>query len=112
MAKTWTVTLRLPDGNHYRLHVGEDQTILDAALEAGIDLPSMCGEGWCLTCAARLIKGRVEHPYARRYYEADTKAGFILPCSAQPRADCIVQTHQKQPMVRYRVDHSLPAPRG
>ena len=112
MAASHKVVLHLPNGNCETLNVAEDETILDAALGAGIDLPYMCAQGWCLTCAARLVKGQVVHPHARRYFEADAQAGYILPCSAQPRCNCVVETHHKADMVQYRVNHELPAPRG
>ena len=37
----------------------DDETILEAGLRAGIDLPWACGVGVCGTCSARLIEGSV-----------------------------------------------------
>jgi ring-1,2-phenylacetyl-CoA epoxidase subunit PaaE len=39
--------------------VADDETILEAGLRAGIDLPWACGVGVCGTCSARLIEGSV-----------------------------------------------------
>ena len=66
-----------------------DQTILDAAIVAGIDYPYACASGNCATCVSHLDAGRVTH-LAR----SDTslspehaKAGRILACRAQPKSD-------------------------
>src|SRR5690348_6914063 len=109
--RTHEVTLVLPEGER-RISVREDQSILDAALIDGLELPNSCCQGWCLTCAGRLIAGQVEHPHARRYYPQDAAAGFILLCTAEPRSDCVVQTHQKEAMKTFRRSVGLPTPGG
>lgn len=109
--QTHQVTLRLPEGDQ-QITVREDQSILDSALREGIELPNSCCQGWCLTCAGRLIQGRVEHPHARRYFPQDAQAGFVLPCTAEPRADCVIQTHQKEQMKANRRCLGLPFPGG
>ena len=109
--RTHEVTLLLP--SHKRqITVREDQSILDAALREGIELPNSCCQGWCLSCAGRLISGRVDHPHARRYYAQDAEAGFVLPCTAEPRADCVIETHLKEVMKAFRRSIGLPAPGG
>lgn len=111
MAPRFTVLLRTPAGET-RLTVDADTDVLSAALEAGLDLPYLCRQGWCTTCAARLISGDVDQSEARRYFPADREAGYILLCSACPRSDLVVETHQKLAMRRHRQAHGLPAPRG
>ena len=109
--RSFHVTLHGPMGET-TVEVRGDQAILDAGLRAGIDLPNSCCQGWCLTCAGRLISGQVSHPHARRYYAKDAEAGFILLCTAEPLSDCVVQTHQKQQMKDWRRAHGLPTPGG
>lgn len=106
------VTLLVPAHPEQRISVAPDQSILDAALREGIELPNSCCQGWCLTCAGRLISGRVEHPHARRYYPQDGEAGFVLPCTAEPRSDCVIETHQKEAMKAFRRSFGLPTPGG
>ena len=106
------VTLRSPEGHEVDLTVAENRTILDAATEAGLLLPAMCCQGWCLTCAGRLLEGEVDHALALRYYEADREAGYVLLCTARPRTDCVILTHQKSNMAEWRDTHRLPAPGG
>ena len=105
------VTLRGPWGQT-QIAAREDQAILDAALRAGLDLPNSCCQGWCLTCASKLISGKVQHVHARRYYRQDAEAGFILICTAEPRSDCVIETHQKEQMKAHRRSLGLPTPGG
>jgi len=46
------------------LNVPADKPIYQAALEAGVQLPIGCDYGGCITCAAKLIEGRVRQPGA------------------------------------------------
>src|SRR5437588_9982813 len=110
-APTFRFTVHGPVGEHH-LDVHRDQAILDAALRAGLELPNSCCQGWCLTCASKLVSGRVAHPHARRYYAKDAEAGFILICTAEPRCDCVIETHQKEQMKQWRRQHGLPTPGG
>ena len=109
--KTYEVKLITPEGE-VRLEVGEDEYILDAAFEAGYNLPSMCLQGFCLTCASRLLNGEVDQSDAIRYYPEDKQAGFVLICSAKPRSNLCIKTHQKKEMQNQRDEYGLPYPRG
>lgn len=62
-------------------------SILDAALQAGADLPYACKAGVCSTCRARLVSGEVE--MARNFVldAAELARGHILTCQAHPRSD-------------------------
>jgi ferredoxin len=92
--------------------VSGDEYLLNAAAAAGLDLPYMCLQGWCTTCAGKLLEGKVDQSEARRYYPQDEAAGFVLLCSAYARSDLRVLTHQKEPMRAHRRALGLPAPRG
>ena len=73
------------------LEVAEDQPIYRAALQAGIQLPIGCDYGGCITCAAKLIAGKVKQPGATALNKRQSKAGYILLCVAQPRSDCVIE---------------------
>ena len=78
------VSVRI-DGRTRSFEMPMDGTaVLDAANEAGLDLPFSCRAGVCSTCRTRLVKGKVEmHTnYALEQHELD--AGFILACQAHP----------------------------
>jgi ferredoxin len=110
-ARRHSVTLRLPDGASRRIEVAEDQHIWDAALAAGIELPSICHQGRCLTCAGRLISGgEFDCADAVRYFPEDKQEGFILLCTCSPRADLEIATHQQDAMRHHRLRRKLPAP--
>jgi ferredoxin len=100
------------DGRETRLSVRDDEYLLDAAVAAGLDLPYMCLQGWCTTCAGKLVEGTVDQTEARRFYPEDAAAGFVLLCCAFPRSDLRVLTHQMEAMRAHRAAHGLAAPRG
>ena len=73
------------------LNVNSNQTICEAALEAGVQLPIGCKYGGCITCAAKLIKGKVRQPGATALNRRQSEAGFILLCVAKPKSDCLIE---------------------
>ena len=72
------------------IDVASDQAIYKAALEAGVQLPIGCDYGGCITCAARLLEGRVRQPGASALNKRQSQAGYILLCVAQPTSDCVI----------------------
>jgi len=78
------------DGKRREVPVAEGESILDAALRAGMDLPFACKGGMCSTCRAKLVEGdaRMEVNYSLEPWE--TSAGFILTCQARPVSDRVV----------------------
>ncbi len=54
----FTITLDTPDGEK-KIECDEDTYILDAADEAGLDLPYSCRSGSCGSCAAKLASGDI-----------------------------------------------------
>ena len=72
------------DGKTHLLAMGDDDHVLDVALEAGLDLPYSCKGGVCCTCRARVLEGRVEMEknYTLEQWEIDK--GFVLTCQARP----------------------------
>jgi ring-1,2-phenylacetyl-CoA epoxidase subunit PaaE len=61
-----------------------DQSVLDAAERAGLELPFSCRSGICATCRARITEGAavMTHNIALERWETD--AGFVLCCQARP----------------------------
>jgi ferredoxin len=108
--KNHAVTLLMPD-REVEIDVPEDQHIWDAAKENGIELPSICHQGRCLTCAGRLEgTGEFDSSDATYYYPQDREAGYILLCTAKARSDMRIRTHQQHQMRTHRLAHGLPAP--
>jgi ferredoxin len=67
-------------------------TLLEAALLAGIRLPSSCRNGTCRTCMCRLISGQVSYKIEWPGLLAEEKSdGVILPCVACPQSDLVIE---------------------
>ena len=86
--ETFRITLRNRD--NAVVTCGADEPIYDACLRAGYQLPIACEYGGCITCAARLIEGKVRQPGATAINKRQSQAGFILLCVARPRTDCVL----------------------
>ncbi len=68
------------------------QTLLAAAAQAGLDLPSSCRNGTCRTCICRLLAGEIGYRIEWPGLLPEEKAqGFILPCVAFARSDVVLQ---------------------
>jgi ferredoxin len=89
---------------------GEDEHIWDVAAANGIALPAICHHGRCLTCAGRLLEGRVEHDHPDAYFPEDERGGYVLLCCAMPRGEVLIRTHEEWEMREHRLAHGLPAP--
>lgn len=76
------------DGNTFEfpLHAGGD-TILDAALKAGADLPFACKGGVCSTCRAKLESGEVDMDINYALEPDEVEAGYILTCQSHPKTE-------------------------
>ncbi|UJF20087.1 2Fe-2S iron-sulfur cluster-binding protein [Vibrio sp. SS-MA-C1-2] len=68
-------------------NVSEDQTLLDAALNAGINWPNRCQIGACASCLCRMISGEVHYDLAPVLTEKEQQQGWVMACLAQPRTD-------------------------
>lgn len=80
-----TVTVTL-DGTAVQMVMGyHGESVLEAALRNGADLPFACKGGVCATCRARLTEGKVEMDINYALEQDELDAGFILTCQAHPR---------------------------
>lgn len=70
-----------------------NRSVLEAALDAGLNLPHSCKSGHCGSCRARLLSGEVHYPNGRPLglMEEEARAGNILMCQALPRSDLVVE---------------------
>jgi ferredoxin len=102
------VETRFDDWVQVTIPVGADEFVLVAARERGYWLPATCQQGWCTTCAARLLEGSVDNAAAKRYYDVDELEGWILPCTARPTSDCTIQVHLEPQFGEHRDEHGLP----
>ena len=80
-----------PSGRQF--DVNPDQTILAAALQAGVALPHGCKNGACGLCKGKVVQGTVEHTAHNEASlpPAEREQGFALFCSAHPTSDVVIQ---------------------
>ncbi len=80
-----------PSGHEFRVE-GND-TLLEAALRAGIPLSYSCSTGNCGDCKARLLSGEITklHPHDYALKDAEKANGTFLLCSYAPASDLVVE---------------------
>ena len=70
----------------------EGDSILDTALDKGIDAPFSCKGGVCTTCKAKLLEGKVHMDANYALTDREVKEGNILCCQSHPRSERVVLT--------------------
>ena len=70
--------------------IAAGQTLLEAAEEAGIDLPFECRSGICGQCKTRLVEGRVTMPIEDALGDADRSRHLVLACQARATTDLVI----------------------
>ncbi|ABR89961.1 CDP-6-deoxy-delta-3,4-glucoseen reductase [Janthinobacterium sp. Marseille] len=90
---TFQVTVK-PSGRQFSCDA--DETILNAALRAGVGLPYGCKNGACSSCKGLVLSGSVTHgPHqARALSAADEEIGFSLFCCARPNGDVVIEARE------------------
>ncbi|MCF8450519.1 MAG: phenylacetate-CoA oxygenase/reductase subunit PaaK [Taibaiella sp.] len=66
------------------------ESILDAALKRGADLPYACKGGVCCTCRAKVTEGEVEMEVNYALEHDEIEKGFVLTCQAHPRTERVI----------------------
>lgn len=75
------------DGKTHEVTVQPGQTILEAAIEAGLDPPFACQEGICTTCRAKLYSGTVRMKEREGLSDEEIEQHYILTCQSFPLDD-------------------------
>ena len=73
-----------------------DEHVLDAALDAGLDLPYSCKGGVCCTCRARVLDGRVEMEKNFTLESWEIDKGFVLTCQSRPLTSTVVVSYDER----------------
>ena len=90
---TFQVTVE-PSGRQFSCETGE--SVLTAAIRAGIGLPYGCKNGACGSCKGKLLAGGIKHGVhqERALSAADEAAGAALFCCAQPQTDITIEARE------------------
>ncbi len=76
------------DGDEFEMEIEPGtMTILDAADNAGMDVPYSCKGGVCCTCLARVKEGEVSMELNYSLTDKEVESGLILTCQAHPKTD-------------------------
>lgn len=77
-------------GKEFHFTMTKDyDTILDAALGAGADLPFACKGGVCSTCKCKVLEGSVEMKVNYALEEDEVAQNFVLSCQAVPTSESV-----------------------
>jgi ferredoxin len=99
------------------------QPLLDALREQGVDLPYGCRYGGCITCAAKLIAGKVDQRRQVALNNRQLAQGYVILCVARPLTDCTfdvgVESHDRlyrnpflDPLEPHELKADIATPRG
>jgi ring-1,2-phenylacetyl-CoA epoxidase subunit PaaE len=79
------------DGRSFDFELAFDgDTILNAALKQGADLPFACKGGVCASCRAKLIEGEVEMEMNWALEPEEVQQGYILTCQSHPKSEKVI----------------------
>jgi ring-1,2-phenylacetyl-CoA epoxidase subunit PaaE len=78
------------EGKKHVITVQPEDSILETALEEGIELPHSCQMGQCSTCMAKLISGQLKLVEQTALDEEDFEQGYCLTCVGYPASDDVV----------------------
>jgi CDP-4-dehydro-6-deoxyglucose reductase len=90
---TFQITVQ-PSGHQFACD--DDETVLAAAMRAGVGLPYGCKNGACSSCKGKVVSGSVTHkPHQRRALsEEEEAAGMSLFCCAIPHSDLVINARE------------------
>jgi ring-1,2-phenylacetyl-CoA epoxidase subunit PaaE len=72
------------DGAVHTIAMDPDETVVDAAIRHGLDLPYSCKGGMCCTCRAKLVSGDVAMDQNFSLEPWELAAGYVLTCQSRP----------------------------
>lgn len=115
-------TITLANRGNATHRVDAFRPLLQSLREQGVDLPYGCRYGGCITCAARLVAGRVDQRRQVALNNRQIALGYVILCVARPLTDCTlkigVESHDKlyrnpflDPLEPHELRFAIAAPR-
>lgn len=83
------------DGREYNINVNDDETVLDAAIDADLDPPHACRVAACCSCKAKVMQGKVEMDDDEPLTEEEKEEGFVLTCQSHPITDDVIISYDE-----------------
>jgi CDP-4-dehydro-6-deoxyglucose reductase, E3 len=107
----WNIQL-VPDNHSFRVEHGE--TVLEAALRAGVSVSYGCSNGNCGDCRARVMAGTVKQvrPHDYVFNEAEKVAGYALMCSVTAASDLVLEVNVADGPDQIPIQHIRTSVRG
>jgi ring-1,2-phenylacetyl-CoA epoxidase subunit PaaE len=84
------------DGKSHEVVVKAGQFLLDAALDAGLDLPYSCKGGVCCTCRCKVLDGQVSMDRNFTLQADEMAKGFVLSCQARAQTPQVVLSYDER----------------
>ena len=88
---SFKIELRMPNGLK-KFTCPDDEYILEAAEQSGIDMRYSCRAGACSTCVGNIVEGTVDQSDQSFLDDIQMKKGYALLCVAYATSDLIVKT--------------------
>ena len=88
---SFKIELRMPNGIK-KFTCPDDEYILEAAEQSGIDMSYSCRAGACSTCVGNIVEGTVDQSDQSFLDDIQIKKGYALLCVAYATSDLIVKT--------------------
>jgi len=84
------------DGDETHFTISSDgNSVLDAALDAGADVPYACKGAVCCTCRAKVLEGSVEMEMNYALEDDEVEDGYVLTCQSHPTSKKLVVSYDE-----------------